>query len=235
MTTGLTLPLDFERWPEIRLMAHSLGPALTVFRYIRLWVDLAYAAQLGNKLGLISETEFKLYALSVDQNEETLIVGLIAGGVLTIVPGGYECARFAKCNPHLDPDYKPMHIKGAEASRYNRDLRKFAGTAAQESLLIPEGVWTRPDGTKMDHEEVKRVMLLIRSVDGALGRPERPANGTGYSEGLAQDAYRVVKDYLAEQIEGVCRWLLEHRGRAGVPATAEQFLARWEEFARGRK
>lgn len=245
MDKSLKLPLDFESWPEMRRLRGVVGDAAAVYLLVKFWAELGQLGQMpdrGKRLGWMGSEEAELFYMGMEAPAAdgpggmAAMMGQLARcGLATPEDGGWMCGRFAKVNPHLDANFQPMHMKGAEASRYKRGVAKFHGVAAQLSLQVPEEVWTRPDGGKMDHEEVRRVMVLIRMVDGALGKGERPATGAGYTEGLVQDAYRVVTGYLAEQTEGVCQWLLEHRGRAGVPTTTEAFLARWEEFARARK
>ncbi len=259
---GLRVPLDFESWQELRVLKAKLGSAaLAGYAYLRLWVELGYQVQTTGRLGFLSAEAAEMFgsdmgnvALAFSMGERgvtgSVLDVLASSGVLVRVEGGWECPRFVKCNPHLDPAYLPAHKKGAEASRYVRDLRKYDSRAMQEALLIPAERWVKPgtgsstegnEGNEgpqglrrseaMTSEEIKRVMMLVRALDGALGRRDRVHNGADYPEGLIADAWLAVRDYPAETLQMVCKWLLNNRGRPAVPGTAEQVLARFSEVA----
>jgi hypothetical protein len=238
----LHLPLDHESWHEFRQLRQSVGHALASHMFIRLFVELGYQAQAGIRLGLLEEKAIELFLDSIAEASGARPEGphggrpqglqaLLSAGLLLPTEGGYLCPRFAQLNPHLDPSHEPMHVKGWKTSKLNRDLRKYGGMALQQSLMIPDEVWTRPSGQKMEYEEIRQIMLLVRACDGALGRPERPHNSNGFTQMLVQNAWRIVTEFSPEQIDSIVRGIMACRSHPAIPPTTEQLLPKFKEIA----
>lgn len=236
MDSNLHLPLDHESWVEYRALKAAVGPVSATFALIRLFVDLGYQAKAGSPIGLLDERAQKfanegmeeMGKIETGRAIETAccpIEALKASGFLVPREGGLFCQQFERLNTHLDAGYKPMHMRGAAMSAFVRGTRKDSRQMTQYALLIPTHIWEKEDGTKLTHEEINDVMTLIRGCDNALGKPERPANESGFTQQLARSAFAVLQEFPADQVERILRKIVESRGHPALPPTTEQLLA----------
>ena len=228
----LRLPFDWTRWPEFRSLCSSLGIVPATFTLIQLWTELGHMTAATGRVGFFPDSNLPLLLADFREagDPEAILQQLKASGLLQTTEAGLTCPRFVKLHPHLAPDFKPMHLKGAEATRFVRRQRREADTDFAQALLLDDSLFMRPDRNQMDPDEVRRVRLLIRTLDNALGQPARQAHQFG--EGLIQDAYTVIKAVCDRDLVAVCRQILSHRGHPAMPKTSEQILPRWQEVAR---
>jgi len=217
------IPSDCERWPEMVAAAAS-GPERAAFMLLRLWVELAYEVEATGRVGFLTSA-------SAERYEKSVGVACATHPLLVPVPDGFECPRFTRLNGHLNASNQPMHMVGAEVSRWVRGTEKAARHVMQQSLLIAPSTWRKPDGTVMAHDQIQRIMLLVNSCDRALYRPERPANDQGYPETVVLDAWRVLQEFLPDQLEHVLKEVVKRRGHPSIPPTTEQLLPRFRELA----
>jgi len=233
----LHIPNDFERWPEYLDCVHRIErsgqpnpPALATGLLMRLWVDLSYELEATGRNGFLRSESLPRFNASCRCGDLNAVATL--GEFLKETEGGWICNRFIRCNPHLDPSHVPFHLKGAAASRHTRSVRRFArDEAVVQSLLIPAENWRQSDGTPLSAEQVRRVMILIKAFDNALFRQDRPPTSIGYSETLISDAARALEDYLPDQIDAICKWIVTNRGHPAIPPTTEQALANLRDLA----
>lgn len=237
----IRVPSDVERWPEFRLLGTAIGSSVRAsFVFLRLWVDLAHLCGVTRRVGWLPATSVDLFKADLGSNgpvDFNALVGEREGEFKFLFPEieggevrGYRCPRFAHSNGHLNPDHKPMHMKGAEASRFARRQKREQQEGTGQALLLNSELFVTPEGVAMDPESVRRINLLVRSVDNALGRPGREPHS--FSEGLVQDAFQVVGAWRDRDLEDTCRKLLEFRDHPALPKTTEQILPRWSEIAR---
>jgi hypothetical protein len=235
----IRVPLDIERWPEFRVLAGACGASLASHLFLRLWIEFGHVASVASKVGFLSERGMELFQAEVESvvKPDALASALVGDAerrdlkFLFPVEGGFECPRFAQLNGHLDPKSKPMHQKGYEASRYLRRLRREQAEATGQALLLPTEHFTTAEGARMDAEMIRRIEILVRTVDNALGRVARPP--TEFSRGLVLDAYAIAREFTDLQVYEACRKIHDFRGHAAMPETAEKLLPKWNEIVRG--
>jgi hypothetical protein len=234
----LSLPADFERLPEYRaflskLLQRSRGISIPVpwtvemaalFIFVRLWVDLAYQAQSTKPLGFLPEDSMTLFvsALGREMGEFEPVSMLVEAGILRAENGGHLCERFARCNPHLSPDFKSGQTKGAEHSALVRGKRRVAHEAMQQAMLLPASAMKRRDGRPIEGADVNRCLIIIRTLDNCLKLAAR--NTANVGEGLLADAAEVMDRYTPEQLEATYFWIIDHRDHPALPKTTEQLL-----------
>ncbi len=236
----LHLPRDFESRTPFRLLENQVGRLTALAWMLLLWRDLAYAAE-SNALGTLSAEAIELLNSALRGVHPTLaesekpheILGR-CDGLLTAVEGGaWYCALFVGPNRHLSADHVSMQKVGGKKRGVEARARQIEAEAAQQAVLIDEKLFERPDGTRMDRDESRRTVMLVRMLDHYLGKPSRLQSA--FSRGLVNDAYSVLKRYDQEAIYRFCTWLAIQResGRVhpAVPTTAEEILRDFDQFA----
>lgn len=229
----IRIPTDWESWPETRgltQMGRGLTPAAASLLVVRLFRELALLVPATRRLGVIPKEMVStvLRDLQVEHGEI-----LTDGSVPLLVrteSGDLCCHRFTATNAHLDPGFRPMHIKGAQVSRHRRDLRVFAGQVVAQSLFIPPE-WMADESGPWDAEHIRRVMMVIRSLDNALGLPPRQPTEAAYTETLLKEASRLLRRESWEAISLVAEALIGVT-HPSLPKTTERLLERWDEVRR---
>lgn len=218
---------DFERWPEVKslTMSGQLSADQAALTLIRLFLELANLVPVVRIVGFIPDNMLAQLARDVGLPMDALTKG--SAPLLHQADGGFLCRRFADSQKHLDPNFRPAHIKGADVSRHRRGLRKFAGNVVAQSLFIPAD-WMTTDGVAWDDEHARQVMLVIRSFDNALGVPPRASTELGYSRGLLADASALIRREGWERIALVAENLigLDH---PTIPRSTEKLIPRFDE------
>lgn len=238
----LHLPTDYDRLQEFRLLLAKLGGlAQATYAWVRLWVELAYSAQITNKPGRLDEDALELYRAAMAGELPAgvdVVQALEESRVLTRdAEGVYFCDRFSRMNPHTSGLHRPAHVRGAEYSAHERRKPKLAAEALYQSTFLPRDIVHRRDGTPLTGVEIQRAMLLIKTLDHCLmrpGEPRPPRRHEEYTEGLIVDAAEVVCNprYSQEGLELFYRWVMDNRDRPGVPALTEQLLPHFDELYR---
>ncbi|MBI4663598.1 MAG: hypothetical protein HY735_32760 [Verrucomicrobia bacterium] len=232
----LQIPVDFASRTEFRLLERAVekpGAATVLFLY--LWRAVAYAAENG-RLGSLSRDEAALLA------EDTAFLGLenpislltAPNGFLVSDGDGYFCPLFAADNKALSPNFVPIQRQGGLARGVVMKRRSLEGVAQQQSLLLDPALFKRPDGNPMSPDEINRAIMLIKLLDGYLGR--RARLNSEFSPGLVADAYRADRAYSEDTINRFCSWLYvqrqSHAGHPGLPETTEQVLHDFDRYAK---
>lgn len=167
---SISISTDFERWPEVRGLINAgktADEALLIA--VRLMRELAELAPVTRSVGVLSPNLLGQVAKDIGVDP-----GLLTSGFCPILvetaDGNLIWSRFAEANSHLDPGFRPAHMKGAQVSRHRRDLRKFSSAVVAQSLFIP-AAWLQTDGVPWDSSFVRTVMMTIRALDNAqIGR-----------------------------------------------------------------
>lgn len=239
----LSLPADCERWPEFQVFSGALAmlklaPSMAWHAFGRLWVDLAYQAQLTGRPGLMTAQGCALYRRTLEHGDGMAVWNaLVASGLLrqeSVGPGGEEwfCGRFARLNEHLNPDAKRKELRGAAHSAIKRNERQIAANAAAQGLLLSATVFRHRDGRELTAQESQRAMVLIMTCDRALGK--RARGQSEYTEGLMADAAHADKVLPADKDERYQFFfnLSDRREHPMLPKTTEQLLADIESVLR---
>lgn len=234
----LKLPVDFERLPEFRLLCENLTvgqhrEALAVFTWMRVWVALAYQAQVTNQPGMLTEQAAKLLekdlAVGHQPGIEKPIELLTACGLFTPMPDRKVfCERFARHNEHLAGNYKSKELRGAVASGLERGRKRLIQEANQQASLLPAEIFKDRAGNIIAPSDVQRLMVVIKSLDNCLKLPGRAAGA--YTEGLITDAAAAVSAHTAKELHEFYVWLSLNRENPVIEKTTEQLLAKFEEM-----
>lgn len=219
----LRFPTDVERTHEYQLLEAKVGEETAARWFLRLWVHLGYSAPTTGNVGFIPQETAALLAKSVGQEEGSLIKTLLETKWLVAGAGGWNCLRFAMLNTHLKPGFKTQQSKGGHAKAFYKKLETLRADAAMQSLLMPAEMFRRRDGQPLNSAEIQRVMVLVRSLDNALGRSVQRANHE-YTEGLIADAYELQDGSTDEQLNQLVMLVFNHRDHPAMPKTTEQLL-----------
>lgn len=251
----MKLPVDFERLTETRALQMLIGERATkesnlaaladvvsVYIVAKLFVDLAYQAQINNRPGYLQVASAKLFVSGLEHPTVQLPVMelLVESGWLTfqVEPTSfmtkelqiteYFCERFARLNGHLAGNFKSKEAKGAAQSEVARSQRRIAQEALQQGMLLPSEIYRRRDGKPIEGSDIQRVLVLIKTLDNMLKVSGRRTGQ--FTEGLIADAAAAIDAKTTEELREFYGWLILHRDNAMVPKTTEQVLAKFEEI-----
>ncbi|HEY1171012.1 MAG TPA: hypothetical protein VGH19_06535 [Verrucomicrobiae bacterium] len=219
----LRFPTDVERTHEYQLLEALVGEEKAARYFLRLWVHLGYSAPTTGNVGFMPEETAPLLAKSLGVQAEDLVKVLLGSKWLVVGQGGWNCLRFGMLNTHLKPGFKTQHSKGGHGKAFHSRQRQIRGEVAMQSLLMPADMFRRRDGQALTPEEIQRVMLLVRSLDNALGRVQQRLNHE-YTEGMIADAYDLQADLTDDQLNQLVMLVFNHRDHPAMPKTAEQLL-----------
>lgn len=149
---------------------------------------------------------------------------------------GYFCPMFAAENQHLGSSHVPIQKLGGVTKGVNLQRRQLEKAVQQQSLLLDASLFRRPhDGEPMSAGEVNSAIMLVKLLDGYLGR--RARLNSEFTQGLIADAYKVVRHHDEAIINRVCVWIRLQRQARGdhpaLPKTTEQLLGEFERFLSG--
>ena len=254
----LKLPVDFERLPEFRMLCGQLLSAngkpvdpkiierAAVFIWLRLWVELAYAAQTTNQPGLMTSGGSVLFVQSLEPmfgTDVEVMEMLVKAGCLK--PKGdcplavteWNCERFARMNGHLAGDFVSRETKGAAASALERNRKHIERAVGDQVMLLAPEVFrvrdTSAEGIvgsgfrSLTHSEINRCMVMIKTLDNCLKISSRKKGE--YTDGLIGDAWAAVEKHSPAALKDFYVWLQTHREHPAVPKRTEQVLAKFEE------
>jgi len=280
---NMTLPVDFERLPEFRCLVglmkervtrlrHGYGApsgaadgerhmpdkwveGMAVFIVMRLWVELAYAAQTTNRPGVLSDRAEKLLVGSLDPlfGEDCGIVALLretgwleeeATQDSTKV---FRCKVFARDNAHLAGDFKSKEVRGAAGSALVRGRPRVEREVEQQSLLMPAETLLVVDETKatagepggapkmrpLTRDEILGCIRVIKTLDNCLRIGGRRT--AEYTQGILADAWEVSRKYSEAQLVEFYQWLMVERDHPAVPERTEQLLSRFDAVFNARR
>lgn len=217
-------------------LAREQIEAVATHLWMRLWVELAYAAERTNQPGLLNAEAALLFNGSLDGlfGDDVEPVALLAEARV-LDPhadnaGEFFCARFEDLNAHLAGDYRNKEEVGAVKSAIVRRQPRLERDAVAQGNLLPLAVFKRRDGSEIDETTRNRCMVMIANVDNALGR-ERGRRTIEYTEGLIADACAAVESGRdPEQMKNFYCWLAHNREKPLIPKTAEQILTEFDKY-----
>jgi hypothetical protein len=224
----LRIELDLEQTREFQRLFALLGgnKEKTLFWVWRLYCDLGYLAKSGGRLGFLPEGDVELYTTAIGEvtDSEAAIQKLRESKWLMPEEGGYLCVRFMNVNAHLSfgGSERAQRALGGRMKGFRSQMSKIEANLAGQTMLIPETLFVRPDSQPMEPEEVRRVTLIIKGVDTALGLPDRQR--WQYNEGLVQSAYKVNLQMSDEQISTALNLIVRKRGHPALPRVTEQVI-----------
>lgn len=236
----LKLPTDLTSLPPFRLLEASLGPARALWLWWTAWRELAYLMQEGlapgriraeDKPGFVAALVMPLGSELNDckpaEASEHLWNLLLSSHLLKPDGEDWVCPRFALLQE--GPSHRSAAQRGGDAKAYAARQKQMPGVAFQQALQISETKLVDEHDEPLTKEMRERVTRLVVSCDNALFKNLRPAHG--YSEGLVQDALRVLAKFPDEQIAAVCKFVSEHR-RNPMLTTTERLLPVFGEITR---
>lgn len=234
----LKLPTDLTSLPPFRLLEASLGPTRALWLWWTAWRELAYLMQEGLAPGRIRAEDKSGFVAALvlppdsdDSNPaeagEHLWSLLLSSHLLKADGEDWVCARFALMQE--GPTHRSAAQRGGDAKAYEARQRQMPGLAFQQALQISESKMVDEHGEPLTKEMRERVTRLVVSCDNALFKNLRPPHG--YSEGLVQDALRVLANFTDEQIAAVCKFVSDHRSNPML-TTTERLLPVFGEITR---
>ncbi len=208
-------------------------PAVVMFAFGRLWVDLAYAAGQRGKPGVMDKKSVALYLSSLRgmfPKKTEVVLDCLNGTLLEPAgEGGFYSDRFAKLHPELESGHRRKEDVGNEHSRIARNARKIAAEAAAQGMLLPPEIYKRKDGSALGSTDANRCLVIIRTLDTCLKVRERHQHQ--YTGGLIADAAAAVdsvRDWSDEERKQFFFWIADHVAHPALPKTTEQLLSDWE-------
>jgi len=252
--SDLHLPLDFERTHEFRLLVNALKSksvsanlpeksfeASAVFLYIRLFVELAFLARTTNRPGYLTKSGTLLFEASLEplfgdscRPAAVLKEAMILEEPQAAEDGDLYCPVFAQLNPHFAGNFVSREKRGNIASLYERQKRHVAQEANQQALMLSTdapNIFRKRDGGVMSDSEINRAMVLIKTLDNALGLARSTKQ---YSEALIADAFDISAKYAREPevLRSMFIWIMQNRTNPALPKTTEQILPQFETIER---
>jgi hypothetical protein len=225
--SNVKLPIDLNSLPPFRELKALLGLERALFVWWTLWQELGYRAQEGNCPGRLPAAEVASFVAALEPTESDpkaraqILEHLVAVRLLKRDGDDYVCVRFAIS--HSDMGQRSQAQRGGDMRAYNLRMKKADGQAIQQSFLINEARLVDEQGQPLQAEQVKRVTRLIVACDNALYKGPRP--DYGFTEGLIQEALRVLKQFTDEDIDYVCNRVARNRNHPALNGvTTEKLL-----------
>jgi hypothetical protein len=227
MDSIVKLPIDLNSLPPFRELKAILGLERALFVWWTLWQELGYRAQEGNCPGRLPGAEVASFLAALEPTEPNaekraqIFDQLVAARLLKRDGEDYVCVRFAMT--HSDMGQRSQAQRGGDMRTYKMRMRQADNQAMQQSFLINEARLVDEQGQPLSAEQVKRVTRLIVACDNALYKGARP--DYGFTEGLIQEALRVLKRFTDEDIDYVCNRVALRRNHPALNGvTTEKLL-----------
>jgi hypothetical protein len=247
MDNVLRVPIDLTGLPQFRVMEERLGFAGALAAWFILWRELGYRAQEGGAAGRLELGDVGVVRRELEQCRERpadsesragdaavasrtgagvsgTVFDLMVEARLLVKDGEeYACPRFAVLHgTQLSPS-RSLAQQGGDMRAFSLRQKRAEQVVMQQSLALPESRFVDEEGRPLDGEAVRRVMRLIVSCDNALFREARANHG--FTEGLIAQALAVLKKYVDEEIDYVCRSVAKKRGHPALSGmTTEKML-----------
>ena len=151
----------------------------------------------------------------------------VVGSKLLIPEGDtYVCPRFMVLNAQAGRGGRES--LGGSRKAFLSKQRRLPGEAFRQGMLIPANKFTDENGAPLGGEEVRRITRLVISCDNALYKAARQPHE--YTEGVIQEARRVLKKFSDEEIDQVVNCVSLHRDHPYLNGmNAEQMLPIFEQ------
>lgn len=226
------LPLDLTSLPPFRALEGSLKSHEALWVWWTLWRELSYLAQEGVCPGRVRAEDRPIIERTLgvpdqpDLTGETLWKLLVDSRLLKADGEDWVCVRFAALNGGGGGSRSSAQ-RGGDMRAFQARQRRLEGEAFQQGLLLGDKVMVTSDGAKLPEGTQQRVTRLIIACDNALFQAQRAAHG--YTEGLVQDALRVLARFSDEEIDRVVRFVASKRNHA-LLSTTEKLLPKFAEI-----
>ena len=242
------LPIDLMSLPPFRHVEATLGPVRSVWAWWLAWRELAYLAQEGLAPGRVRVEDLPSFIAMLAVPD--MANGSMANGLA--IPNGqgvsgaeiwalltasrlfkadgpdWVCPRFALLHTGASASRSAAQ-RGGDQKAYNQRQKKTEGLAFQQGLMLDASKLQDEHGEPLAPEQRQRVTRLIVSCDNALFKDPLPLHG--YTEGLVQDALRVLAQFSDEEIDRVCHFVSAHRNHPML-TTTEKLLPQFGEIVR---
>jgi hypothetical protein len=239
----LQLPMDFREAPFFRRLGRLLGSdPLAAWALLLLWRQLAYLAADGGLPGRLSAGELAevcreiagdapddvaVQAALTHPEVKLLVAEPAADGAMT-----YFSARFHQLHgTSFNPATRKMAQRGGDGKAYAAAVRRAEEESPGLALLLPAVLMVDAAGQPLDAETCARYHRLIRILDNALFRGDRPEHL--HSRDMVANALPVLAAHTDEQIAAVGRQIALRRGDSAlVTMTTEKLLPQFTSLAR---
>jgi len=214
MKDYVSIPLNFERRPEVRMLARRLGP-LTIPRVV--------AEEHPWEREALIEAALDAGVLAVEYHGD--VAGLAICGVF----------GFADLNAHLLPGYESMQQKGAKASQESRRRKVDDVAGAKQQRRILEAREERLpifESQAATTAEVNAALALISGVDRACGHTARLAGE--FTQPLVEAAVEVARGFQASEIEEAMNCLIKGRDNPAIVKRTDFVLTHFAEYVTRR-
>jgi hypothetical protein len=224
----LSLPRDFQAYSCYRRLRDMIGDNAALCLFVRLWVELGYQIDVHGGSGVFSKKEAQAFLDSLPIGpEKTAAFGSLVNSQC-LIPSGedYVCPMFVLANKDLDANYVPDSQRAQLLSAFNKRIQKIDKNAIPFTATIPPECWSVDDRI-MTQEEMKRAVMLIKTIDAVLRSPDRQAYD--YTPGLCQAALQVTKDYTENKLHVILRTMFIKRSTCGLNRSTEYYLNHFED------
>ena len=214
MKDYVSIPLNFERRPEVRMLARRLGP-LTIPRVV--------AEEHPWEREALIEAALDAGVLAVEYHGD--VAGLAICGVF----------GFADLNAHLLPGYESMQQKGAKASQESRRRKDDFEGAKQQRRILEAREERLPifESQAATTAEVDAALGLISGVDRACGHAARLAGE--FTQTLVEAAVEVTRGFQPREIEEAMNCLIKGRDNPAIVKRTDFVLTHFTEYVTFRR
>lgn len=248
---NVTLPGDLELRLEFRRLRGNLrftqadlraeDPLLRLLAagwVLELWIELASIASSTGRIGYIVDEWLMAF---IQERVDAVQVGAVKKGLTQHSnDGAMELPGFLRweeggkvwfCEVFAREHGKMLEVSNAKKGGLMRGIgykvRAAEAEAAQHELFLDPARMRGSDNLEITPERRKQILMLIRVLDGLLGKGVR--GNSEYTPGVIAAADEVWRRYSQASIERGMGWIEAQRGtgRAGLPRTTEEALQGW--------
>jgi hypothetical protein len=193
---------------------------------LRLWIQFGLETESTGSSGFLSDASVHCFEKNIPFEIQNVIEKLVACGLLKRVEGGFRADMFVWYNQSLDVNFIDDNSGKASYATF-LDQQEIAGTESNSILAKLSPLCFQEGTRKREAAEVRKIMMLIKTLDGIFGLPRRkPEN---YDPGIMDAAGRLLAKYPYHQIEIVLLRMWQKRGNLGIPKKTSWFLENFEE------
>ncbi|GEM_PF-4411560 len=252
----LHLPLDFEAREDVRRLAIILGKDYSlldpkfwaaVFAF-RLWMEWGRAAkewraldQAWERQGIGGCWENEPLAWLIHEtiacknlSLSSMMASFTSAGILQIEQrgdlSGLVLNDFWTYNKHLSPDHLTIQQMGGKGKAHARLLRETEVAAKKQTeLMAAQGSLNLLFVTNgSTPEQRERAIALIMKLDAVCNLPMRPSSGFTRTE--VDHAFAIICSCTLQQIDAVCRYVMNHREDPSVPREPSRILSSFNDL-----
>jgi hypothetical protein len=237
----MNLPRDFQSHPSFQNLVARIGnEPMATHIFIGLWVQLDYQAELHGRAGGFLKDQAANFSRWLKADTDLPITALQSARLLVDDPDPdyWLCKWFRQENLELDANHRERGDYRKQFYSLVNPKKIILGTARLVEEL-PPAIWEKGDGSRMTPSEMNRAVVLIRTVDQILKRPE-PRDIDQYETGLIADAHRVTSELTDAKLEIILCGLAmrlygKTRGRhmpdTVIPSQTEMLLKQFGDVA----